>query len=344
MLDNNSNCRNDNTVMSVEHVSRSFSRSESLVEALFNKFTGKKSKTITAVDDANMEIYRGSIVGLIGESGCGKSTLLNVISGLIAHDNGEIKFMQKRMSGFDSRDWLDFKKRVQLITQDPFNSINPKFTVRDTLSEPLDIHGIEKNDKELKDALRQVELAPPEKYLDRTPAQLSGGEKQRVSIARALVVNPDVILADEPLSMLDVSIQASIINILNNLIDSNDIALLYVSHDISILSYICDYINVMYLGRIVESASTEKILNQPKHPYTRGLINAVPIPDPTNKRKRTELKGSASHEMTKEGGCRFKDRCQERMAICEKKPYTIEVEDNHDVACHLHYNHEQMEE
>jgi len=175
------------------------------------------------------------------------------------------------------------------------------------------------------------------------PQQLSGGEKQRVSIARALIVEPDVILADEPVSMLDVSTQAAILQLLGDLTESFDVSMLYISHDLSTVSYVCDRVNVMYLGQIVERAPTKKLLDDPKHPYTQALINAIPIPDPHNDRTRTELRGSPGDPIDLPDGCRFKDRCPERMDVCDYEPQMVAVDDSgsHQTACHLYYDHEK---
>jgi peptide/nickel transport system ATP-binding protein len=181
----------------------------------------------------------------------------------------------------------------------------------------------------------------PDRYLDRLPRELSGGEKQRVSIARALVTEPDVILADEPASMLDVSTQASILNLLNRLSADLGVSIIYISHDLSTVGHLCERVNVMYLGRIVESGVTEQLLNEPKHPYTEALVNAIPIPDPLHKRERTNVEDTPRDPINIGEGCRFRDRCPERMDVCDYTPHTVESETDHQVACHLYYDHEE---
>ncbi|MEF8887474.1 MAG: ABC transporter ATP-binding protein, partial [Haloarculaceae archaeon] len=217
----------------------------------------------------------------------------------------------------------------------------PKFTVRETVREPLEIHDFGDKEERVKDMLREVQLNPPERYLDQLPDQLSGGEKQRVSIARALIVEPDIVMADEPVSMLDVSTQASILQLLNELIDEMGVSMVYISHDLSTVSYVSDYVNVMYLGRIVERAPTLQLIDEPKHPYTEALVRAIPRPDPYFERGRVELEGSPGDPINIGAGCRFRDRCPERMEVCEKTPRFLEVEGEHQTACHLYYDHEE---
>jgi len=188
--------------------------------------------------------------------------------------------------------------------------------------------------------MERVQLRPPGRYLDQLPKELSGGEKQRVSIARALIVEPDVILADEPVSMLDVSTQAAILRLLSDLTEDTSLAMFYISHDLSTVSYVCNNINVMYLGRIVESAPTHQLIQDPKHPYTQSLINAVPIPDPNHTRERTSIEGAVKEPIELGDGCRFRDRCPERMEICEQTPEFVTLENERTVACHLYYDHE----
>jgi len=256
--------------------------------------------------------------------------------------DGDVVFEGGRFSEFTKRDWKKYRRNVQIIFQDPFNSLDPKMTVRQTLSEPIDVHDLDDKERRITEALEDAELRPVGKYLNQRPNQLSGGEKQRVSIARALVLNPEVLLADEPVSMLDVSTQASIRELLSRLIDERDTSMIYISHDLSTVSYICNSINVMYLGRIVEQAPTDKLIDDPKHPYTKALIQAIPSINPHENRTRTELEGSTPDPSNIGEGCRFRDRCPERMDICEKTPLYLDIEDDHSVACHLHYDHDSV--
>jgi len=217
-------------------------------------------------------------------------------------------------------------------------------TVREALREQLDIHNIEDREQRIREVLMQVELKPPERYLDQLPKQLSGGEKQRVSIARALIVEPKVILADEPVSMLDVSTQAAVLKLLRRLVREEGLSMLYISHDLSTVAHLCDRVNVMYLGRIVERAPVMELLNERKHPYTQALFNAIPIPNPYANRTHTSLSNTPPDPIDIGEGCRFRDRCPERMDICEKTPISHIIDDGRMVACHLYYDHNQVVE
>lgn len=322
-------------LLEVNHLDKYFEQSSGLI----TKLLGDGPEMVKAVDDVSFTLAREQSIGIIGESGCGKTTLLMTLAGLHDPTGGEIRFKGKNVSEFDRKEWKEFRSSVQLIFQDPFNSLDPKFTVEETLREPLMIHGFEDKDRRIRETLEQVELNPPEQFLDRFPDQLSGGEKQRVSIARALVIEPDLILADEPVSMLDVSTQASILSLLSDLIEELGVSMIYISHDLSTVSYICHQIRVMYLGRIVENAPTKQIIDEPRHPYTQALIQAVPIPDPNHKRERTQIDGSPQSPIRLGEGCRFRDRCPEYMDICEKCPMTVDATEDHEVACHLYYDH-----
>jgi len=326
----------DSPVIELRNLKKYFNQSESLRDSLIPWRSGNK---IQAVDGVTMSINRNESTAIIGESGCGKSTLLNTLMGLYTPTGGELLFEGQDVSEFDRKDWKRFRRNVQIIFQNPFESLNPKMTVRKTLKEPLEIHDQDDQERRIRDILETVELAPAEKCLGRMPEQLSGGEKQRVSIARALVLDPDVILADEPVSMLDVSTQTAILNLLSRLTHEMDVALVYVSHDLSTVSYVCDEINVMYLGRIVESGPTANIIDDPKHPYSQALINAVPVPDPYYRRKRAKLEGAPKDPINLGEGCRFRDRCPERMEVCDYSAEFHEETSDWHVACHLYYEH-----
>jgi len=322
-------------LMRIENLEKYFEQRSGIVDTLL----GREADRIQAVDGVSLTIDENEVIGVIGESGCGKSTLLRTLIGLESPTGGDIIFKEREISDYDRSDWEEFRNDVQIIFQDPFNTLDPKMTVRETLLEPLKIHDIDDREEHIRQTLIDVELQSPEQYLSRLPDQLSGGEKQRISIARALVLEPDLLLADEPVSMLDVSTQASILRLLSNLTDKYGLAMLYISHDLSTVAHVCDIINVMYLGRIIESGPTLEVLNEPKHPYTQELMKAIPIPDPHHNRERTGLEGAPRDPINLEKGCRFRDRCPERMDVCEKTPRMVDAENHHTVACHLYYDH-----
>jgi len=248
------------------------------------------------------------------------------------------------MSEFDKDDWLRYRRNVQIIFQDPFDSLDPKQRVRTILLEPLRIHGIDNKNERIHDILEQVNLGPAEQYLPLYPSQLSGGEKQRVAVARALILEPEIILADEPVSMLDVSTQAAVLRLLSHLTDEMGVSMVYISHDLSTVSYVCDSVSVMYLGRLVERAPMIKLIDDPKHLYTQALVNSIPIPDPYHERETIELQGSPREPIGLSEGCRFRDRCPERMDICDRTPMDVELGDGRQTACHLYYDHEDTQE
>jgi peptide/nickel transport system ATP-binding protein len=323
-------------VLEVNNLKKYFNQSTNVLDTLLRR---RRSK-IQAVDDVSFTLHENESHGVIGESGCGKTTLLMTLMGLYEPTEGEILIKGHDITEMSRKERKRFRSDVQIIFQDPFNSLDPKMTVRETLSEPLKIHDMDEHERRIRETIEMVELNPVDKYIDRFPRQLSGGEKQRVSIARALIVEPDLILADEPASMLDVSTQAAILNLLSNLLEETGASMLYISHDLSTVSYICQRINVMYLGRIVERNETRALLNDPKHPYAKALIEAIPIPDPHHHRARTELGGTPRDPIDLGDGCRFRDRCPERMEVCEKTPEFVELGDGTETACHLYYDHE----
>ncbi len=339
----------DGPVLELRDVHKHFDPSANIIDSIRNRLFQGEVAPIRAVDGVNLVLDRNEVQGVIGESGCGKSTLLMTLMGQYSPTEGEILFKGQDVASFGQDDWKEFRRRVQIIYQDPFNSLNPKFSVRDALSEPLDIHGVggSKREKEerIHEVLEQVKLNPTEYYIDMRAPQLSGGEKQRVAIARALMLDPDIILADEPVSMLDVSTQAAILRLLDELTSEHDVSMFYVSHDLSTVSYICDVVNVMYLGRVVEQAQTREMLADPKHPYTRALINAIPVPDPDYRDLDQHIPGTPGDASDLPSGCRFKDRCPERMEICDERPAFLPLEENDEwsVACHLHTEEQERD-
>ncbi|MBT8165868.1 MAG: ABC transporter ATP-binding protein [Acidimicrobiia bacterium] len=301
---------------------------------------------IHAVDGINFKIDPGQSLGLVGESGCGKTTtgrmlvkLLEVTGGeVLLQDDGEII----DISHITDRDDLRrFRSDVQMIFQDPFESMNPRRTVYDTIAEPLTVQRIGTvPDREAKVAelLNLVGLTPAESFMFRFPHELSGGQRQRVAIARALIVDPTFVVADEPTSMLDVSIRISVMDLMLKLAERLNVSYLYITHDLAVARYMCDRIAVMYLGKIVELAPTEQLLSNPMHPYTKALLSAVPVPDPAYNRPPVEIKGGISKSINPEPRCRFYDRCpMAREDICgtQDHPPLEEKGPDHWVACYL---------
>ena len=307
----------------------------------------RKRNIIKAVDGVSFEIRKGEVLGLVGESGCGKSTISRAILQLIPVSGGAIYYDGKSLGSLDEREMRRMRRRIQMIFQDPYASLNPSMTVYQTISELLKIHRIaEGRDrrKRVQEMLKVVELDP--EFIDRYPHEFSGGQRQRISIARALVINPEFLVADEPVSALDVSVQAQIINLLQELQDTFDLTYLFISHDLSVVRHISNRIAIMYLGKIVEHAPTGILFRNPLHPYAKALLSAVPIPDPEieRNRKRIILTGEVPSAYAVPPGCRFNTRCWKRMDICfNVEPAIEEVEEGHLTACHLYTGHGKEE-
>jgi peptide/nickel transport system ATP-binding protein len=273
----------------------------------------EKPSFVKAVDDVNIDIHEGEILGLVGESGCGKTTTGRLLTRLETPTGGSVFFLGRDIALLEGYDLKVFRRNIQMVFQDPYESLNPRTTVLQTVIEPLVNHHIgkslEERTKMCVKALEDAGLAPGKEYLNRFPHELSGGQRQRVSIARALVINPRVIVADEPVSMLDVSIRAGVLNLMLDLRDKYKIPYLFITHDIAVARYVSDRLAVMYLGRVVELGETDETIFGPKHPYTRALLSAVPVPDPQHKHGRITIKGEVSSAINIPLGCRFRPRC-----------------------------------
>ncbi|MFD1038962.1 ABC transporter ATP-binding protein [Virgibacillus byunsanensis] len=306
------------------------------VKGSLNIFAGAKEQ-VKAIDDVSLKLYEGETFGLVGESGCGKSTLGKSILRLTEPTEGKAMYKNKDLFQLNSRELVKVRKDLQMVFQDPYSSLNPRKRIGNILEEPLAIHSIgnkkERTDKVL-EVLNKVGMGIDHYY--RYPHELSGGQMQRIGLARALVVNPKIIISDEPVSALDVSIQSQIINLLRHLQQDLKLTYLFIAHDISVVRFISDKIGVMYLGKIVEEASTDSLFETPYHPYTKALLSAVPNPKPRFKKERIILKGEIPSPLNPPSGCVFHTRCPYVMDICKKEiPVNREITKNHYVACHL---------
>lgn len=307
------------------------------VRGTFGRLGGTKG-AVKAVDGISFKIYEGETYGLVGESGCGKSTTGRTILRLIEPTSGQAFYDGKDIFKMSQSEKKNIYKELQMVFQDPYSSLNPRKRIGQTLEEPLNIHKIgtkqERTDIVM-DLLERVGLRVDHYY--RYPHELSGGQRQRIGLARAISVNPKLIVADEPVSALDVSIQSQVINILEQLQDDFGLTYLFIAHDISVVRHISDRIGVMYLGHIVEEAKTDELMENPLHPYTEALLSSVPVPNPEIKRERIILKGDLPSPIDPPSGCVFHTRCPVAMDICkQKKPERQEIAPNHFVACHLH--------
>jgi oligopeptide/dipeptide ABC transporter ATP-binding protein len=293
---------------------------------------------VRAVDGVSFDIRRSEIFGLVGESGSGKTTTGRVLLRLTEPTDGKIFFKSKDITHVPQKEMKRYRTKMQIIFQDPYESLNPKMTVADIVAEPLYVQGEVHVEDKVRKALEDVELTPPSEFLFRYPHELSGGQRQRVAIARALVLNPEFIVADEPVSMLDVSIRAEVLNLMVDLVEKYGVSLLFITHDLALSRHMCNRIAVMYLGKIVEKAPVEKIIYEPAHPYTQALIRAVPVPDPTSQRSEAVIKGEIPSPVDPPSGCRFHTRCPSYIGnICkELEPQLLEVDKDHFVACHLY--------
>ena len=313
---------------------------------VYFKGKNKRSGTVKAVDDISFEIMRGETFGVVGESGCGKSTLGRTLIRLLKPTDGHIYLEGQDIATLKGTELKQMRKKAQIIFQDPYASLNPRMSVFDIIAEPLLVHHLYQDkadlEKKVLDLLHRVGL--DDYHANRYPHEFSGGQRQRIGIARALAVEPSLIIADEPVSALDVSIQAQVLNLLNELKHDLDLTYIFVAHDLSVVEYISDRVGVMYLGNFVEVGEKEKIYSNPMHPYTQALLSAVPVPDPTAKRERILLEGSIPSAHKPPTGCKFHTRCPKCMECCKTQaPERYEVDDGHYVYCHL-YDKERREQ
>lgn len=310
------------------------------VKNLKKFFSVGKGLDLKAVDDVTFNIKKGETFGLVGESGCGKTTCGRTVLGIYEATDGHVYFKGEDIHAMNRKEKLKFKKSAQIIFQDPYASLDPRMTIGDIVGEGLDVHfNIKEKEKNERIESLLLKVGLNAEHASRFPHELSGGQRQRIGIARALAVEPEFIVCDEPISALDVSIQAQIVNLLIQLQNELGLTYLFISHDLSMVKHISDRVGVMYLGSMVEVSSNEKLYKKPLHPYTQALISAIPVPDPDSEssRERIKLEGEVPSPVNPPPGCKFVKRCSHRMDICYKDaPGLVEVEEDHFVACHLY--------
>ncbi|ADO73215.1 ABC transporter ATP-binding protein [Stigmatella aurantiaca] len=298
---------------------------------------GRVSGTVKAVDGVSFDVMRGETLGLVGESGCGKSTLGRTLLRLIEPTAGSIRFEGEELTGLEPGRLRALRRRMQLIFQDPYASLNPRLTVRDLIGEPFAIHGLAQGREREEKVLALVDLMGlPRDAMDRYPHEFSGGQRQRIGIARSIALRPDLVIADEPISALDVSIQAQIINLLVDLQRELKLTYLFIAHDLKIVEYISTRVAVMYLGKIVELAEAAELYRHPRHPYTQALLSAVPVPDPEHRKKRILLQGDVPSPLAPPPGCAFHPRCPHAFERCRREtPPLYALSGGHTAACFL---------
>jgi peptide/nickel transport system ATP-binding protein len=318
------------------------------VKSLKKYFNMGKAGVLKAVDDVSFQIFKGETFGVVGESGCGKSTIGRTIIGLYDATDGEVLYDGKNIHKMNQKERFAFHKKMQMIFQDPYASLNPRSTVGEIISEPMEVHGLYKDKKKQMERVYELleDVGLNRDHANRYPHEFSGGQRQRIGIARALALDPEFIIADEPISALDVSVQAQVVNLLRRLQKEKGLTYLFIAHDLSMVKQISDRIGVMYLGNLVELTTSNQLYKNPLHPYTQALLSAIPIPDPDveDKRERIILQGDLPSPINPPSGCVFRTRCAHAMPACATmKPQWQEIDENHYVACHL-YNKKVMGE
>ncbi|UOQ45617.1 ATP-binding cassette domain-containing protein [Halobacillus salinarum] len=313
------------------------------VRQLKKHFHLGKGSTLKAVDGISFEIYKGETFGLVGESGCGKSTTGRVIMNLYDPTGGEVVVNGKNVFRLQGEEQFQLKKTMQMIFQDPYASLNPRSTVAEIIAEPMEIHGLFSSRKEKMKRIYELleEVGLNRDHANRYPHEFSGGQRQRIGIARALALDPEIIIADEPISALDVSVQAQVVNLLEQLQEEKGLTYLFIAHDLSMVQHISDRIGVMYLGHMAELTTSSELYTNPLHPYTQALLSAIPIPDPDveDEREQVIIEGEIPSPIDPPSGCVFRTRCPMAMDVCaEKMPVWQEAEKDHMVACHMYDN------
>jgi peptide/nickel transport system ATP-binding protein len=328
----------DEVVLTVRDLSKYFP----VKLGFFKTLTAKETPMVRAVDNVSFDIKRREVFGVVGESGSGKTTLGRLVLRLLEPTSGEIFFKDTNIVTIPEKQMRKLRSKNQIIFQDPYDSLNPRMSAYDIIAEPLELQKATRNQSELRktivESLEEVGLIPAETFLYRFPHELSGGQRQRVAIARVFALRPEFIVADEPVSMLDASIRGEVIKLMRDLVDKLGCTFLYITHDIALSQVICDRIAVMYFGKIVEIGPAKDVVRSPANPYTKLLLSAVLVPDPTVKKSQSIVKGEMPSPLSPPPGCRFHPRCQYAKEICRKQePSLIEVGKEHYAACHTDY-------
>lgn len=312
-----------------------------LKKGFFETLLAKSELNVKAVDGVSFDLKKGEIFALAGESGSGKTTLGKVVLRLVSPSSGTILFRGKDITKISDREMKPLRREMQIVFQDPFESLDPRMIIKEIIAEPLRVQKVARSEAEIEERVKlmlsKVELVPPDEFLYRFPHELSGGQRQRVAVARAFVLDPVFVVADEPVSMLDVSIRAEIINLMVDLVKKSSASILFISHDIALAKHIADRIAVLYLGKMMEIGESTDVVDNPLHPYTQALIAAVPVPDPESKRTKDVISGEIPSPVDPPTGCRFHTRCPYAFERCvNEEPLIVEAEKKHYVACHLY--------
>jgi peptide/nickel transport system ATP-binding protein len=320
-------------ILRVEQLKKYFPVEKGFLERMLTR----TRKFVRAVDGISFSVKEGEVFTLAGESGCGKTTTGKIIVRIIPSTSGKIFFRETETTAVSHEQLRLLTRKMQIIFQDPYASLNPRMKIGDAVGHPLEIHNIAKDEDKRKRVLKILErvgLTPPEQFERLYPHQLSGGQRQRAAMARSLILNPEFIVADEPVSMIDVSLRTTIIDLMLELRKELGLTYLFITHDLAIAKYISDRIAIMYLGRIVEMGDKQELFSKPLHPYTQALMEAIPIPNPERRRKRAELRGEVPSAIDIPAGCRFRTRCSYEEKTCrEEEPELVAVSPNHFVAC-----------